>query len=136
MAASVNCLLSPCTITANSVATAAALVTTSAGSPQAGASTIEYDAYSVIPSGSPVNLTLPTTTVFAVYIRNLGNTNNLTVTCTPSGGSAWASPLILLPNAVYVYWTPYSSTPGSGGFTAITLQGSGGSTMAEVFLAG
>jgi hypothetical protein len=135
VAANVNCLLSPCAITAANVATGATIVSTSAGSPQAGAGVVAYDAYSTIPN-SPTSITLPTSPVFAVYIRNLGSTNNLLVTLTPTGGSAWASPIVLLPGAVFILWVPYTTTPSSGGFTALSLQGGGGSTTAEIFLAG
>jgi hypothetical protein len=136
MSATVNCLLSPCSIIATNVATSSAIVTTNPGSPQAGAMVVGYDAYSVIPNGAPYAVTLPTTTIYAVYLRNLGATNNLEVFLTPSGGSAWTSPAILIPGGVFIYWTPYTTAPGSGGFTALSLQAVGGSTPAEIFLAG
>ena len=135
MSAVINCTLTA-TINGQAVATALNLVSTNIGTPVAGAQVIGYDAYSNIGSGSPSAITMPAATCWAVYVKNLGATNNLLVTCTPAGGSAWASPLVLLPGASFLYWAPYSAAPGSGGITALSLQGSGGATPAEILLAG
>jgi hypothetical protein len=134
MSANINCVLTPCNIATTNVVQNSTPVATSAGNPSAGATTIQYDGYSQIPT-SPTVIQLPATTVYVVWIRNLGGTNSLNVTLTPAGGSAWSSPAVVLPGGVFIYWLPYTTAPGSGGFTTVSLQAVGGSTPAEIFLA-
>jgi hypothetical protein len=79
-------------------------------------------------------LTLPTTTIWVVYVKNLDAAATLTVQVQPTGGalpSAANSP-VLPPGGVYIYWAPLET---SGGITAVTLKSSAGPTAAEVLLA-
>jgi len=94
-----------------------------------------YDAYFFVPNPGPVSLTLPATTVWNVYVRNINSTNTISVTGTPAGGGAWASPLILAPNAIFIYMATFAANPAAGGLTAITLGSNGANTYAEVMLA-
>lgn len=94
-----------------------------------------YDAYIAVPNPGPISLSLPGTTTWQVYVRNTNSTNTISVTVTPAGGAPWASPLVLAPNAVFIYMATYSSNPAAGGIAAITLGSNGANTFAEVMLA-
>lgn len=94
-----------------------------------------YEPYLQIGVGN-TSLTLPATTIWVAYVRNLSGANNVTVTCTPAGGAAWVNGIILVPTAVFMYWAAFSSNPAAGGVTAITLTASGANTPVEVMLAG
>lgn len=94
-----------------------------------------YDAYFSVPSPGPVSLVLPGPIVWVVGIRNISGTNTISITGTPSGGAAWASPYVLVPNGLFLTMATFASNPGSGGFSAISLAASGANTFAEIFLA-
>lgn len=89
---------------------------------------------------SPISLTLPGATAFFVYIKNLSETATVSVTCTPQGGSVWASPLVLAFNStvpdlggVFLYCQP--SEANGGGISAISLVASANNTPIEVLVA-
>lgn len=105
------------------------LVSSSAGNPTLTATEVFYNAYVAVGTGS-TSLTLPATTVWVVWVRNLSTAATLSVTPTPASGG---SPLtyILPPGGVFAYWCP---SEGSGGINAVSLQGSA-SLSAEVLLA-
>jgi len=94
-----------------------------------------YDAFILVPTPGPLALVLPAAVVWQVYVRNINATNTISVTVTPAGGVAWASPLVLAPNAIFVYMATYSANPAAGGISAISLSSSGANTYAEVLLA-
>jgi hypothetical protein len=94
-----------------------------------------YDPYILIPNPGPVVLTLPGAIIWQVYVRNINATNTISITATPAGGAAWASPLVLAPNSVFLYMATYSANPAAGGITALSLGASGATTFAEVALA-
>jgi hypothetical protein len=73
---------------------------------------------------------LPAATCWFAYVKNLDAAVNLTVNWTPVGGAAQS--FILVPGGVFIYLQP---TEGAGGFTAMTLTPSAGTTSAEVFVA-
>jgi len=94
-----------------------------------------YDPYFLVPSPGPVALTLPGATVWNVAIRNISGSNNISVTATPAGGSAWISPLVIPPAGVFIYMATFSSNPAAGGLTALSIGASAGNTFAEILLA-
>lgn len=94
-----------------------------------------YDAYFLVPNAAPVSLVLPAATVWVVFIRNISGTNTVSVTATPAGGAAWTSPLVLVPNSIFLYMATFATNPGAGGLTAISIQSSGATTYAEILLA-
>jgi hypothetical protein len=92
-----------------------------------------YQSFAAIATAGPA-LTLPATTIWVVYVKNLDAAATLTVQVQPTGGalpSAANSP-VLPPGGVYIYWAPVES---SGGITAVTLKSSAGPTAAEILLA-
>lgn len=93
-----------------------------------------YDAYFFVNNVASVTLVLPGTTVWVFYIRNLSGTNTISITGTPAGGAPWASPYVLVPAGIFLTMATYATNPGSGGFTAITIQASGAGTYAEIML--
>lgn len=94
-----------------------------------------YDAYFAVSNGAPTAITLPATTVWVFFVRNLSGTNTITIVGTPAGGSAWASGYVLPPSGLFGTIATFATNPGSGGFTAISLGSSGAGTFAELFLA-
>jgi hypothetical protein len=94
-----------------------------------------YDAFFPVPNPGPVSLTLPGATVWNVFVRNINTTNTISVIATPAGGAPWASPLVLAPNAIFVYMATFAANPAAGGITALTLGSNGANTFAEVMLA-
>jgi hypothetical protein len=83
-------------------------------------------------------LTIPITAIggtsFFTYVRNLGS-NNITVTYTPTGGSATS--LILLPQTanaggIFLY---AMTAETAGGITALSLTATTATTPAEYFIA-
>lgn len=93
-----------------------------------------YEPYFQVGVGATA-LSLPGATIWVAAVHNLSGSANITVTCTPAGGVAWANGLILVPGAIFIYWAPFSSNPAAGGVTAISLQASAGATPAEILLA-
>jgi len=94
-----------------------------------------YDLYYLVANPGPAAVTLPAATIWQVAIRNISGTNTISVTATPAGGAAWASALIIPPNGWFIYMATYSTNPGSGGITALSLGSSGANTYAEILLA-
>jgi hypothetical protein len=88
-----------------------------------------------MPTPGTVSLVLPAATVWTVYIRNISGANTISVTLTPTGGSAWASPYVIAPVGVFYTSVNYSSNPSAGGFTTCTLTSSAAGTYAEILLA-
>lgn len=86
------------------------------------------------PNSSPATITLPATTVFFVYVRNLGS-NNITINYTPTGGGSTS---IVLPpvtsnfGGVFLYGCTAET---AGGITALSLQAASAATPCEYFLA-
>lgn len=95
-----------------------------------------YDAYFAVTNGAPTAITLPAATIWTVGIRNLSGANNITIIGTPATGVAWASGYVLVPSGLFLTIASYSTNPGAGGFTAISIGASGAGTFAEIFLAG
>ena len=82
---------------------------------------------------SPTSISLPATTIYFVYVRNLG-ANNVTLSYTPTGGSSTS--LVLLPTGsniggIFLYGL---SAETAGGITAMSLQASTATTPVEYFL--
>lgn len=94
-----------------------------------------YNDFQQIGAGSTV-LSLPAAICWVVVVHNLSTTNTVSITITPNGGSAWVSPLILVPGAVFIYWAPYTVTPVIGGAAGVALSASGVNTPVEVLLGG
>lgn len=81
-----------------------------------------------------VAITLPSSPVYFVYVRNLG-TNNITLSYTPTGGSSTS--LILAANGsgiggIFLYGL---SVESAGGITALSLEATTAVTPAEYFVA-
>lgn len=93
-----------------------------------------YDAYLTV-NNVNLNVALPAATCFNLYIRNTSGANTISVTLTPNGGVAWASPLVLPPSFCFLYLGTYASNPASGGFTALTLLASANGTPVELLVA-
>lgn len=94
--------------------------------PTLNATSMFYDPFfQSLAGGSAVSL--PAGKVFLVAVQNLSTTVNLTVTVTPFGGAA--SPIILGPAGVYVYFDP---TETGQGISALTLTGAGSTVPAFV----
>lgn len=87
-----------------------------------------------VPNGT-LALTLPASTIYCLYVRNLSNTNNLTLNYTPFGASSTS--LLLLAGATagaggyFIYHQPAET---AGGITAVSLTGTA-VTPAEVMMA-
>lgn len=94
-----------------------------------------YDPYLILGVGN-TNLVLPAATCWTLYVRNLHVSQTASVTLTPTGGSAWVSPIVLPPAGMILTMVNYSSNPGQGGFTACVLTASGASTPVELMVAG
>ena len=93
-----------------------------------------YSDYYLVTNPGPAAVVLPATTVWVLMIRNLSGTNNISITLTPTGGSAWASPYVLVPSGLFMTIATFSSNPAAGGFTALSLGASGANTYAEIFM--
>ena len=94
-----------------------------------------YEPYFQAAAGPGSGLSMPTSTLFVVYVKNLSATNNIQVQFTAIGGAqitAAQSPL-LLPGGAFIYWNTVET---SGGIVILTLIGSAANTPAEVLLAG
>lgn len=94
-----------------------------------------YDPFILIPNPGPLVLTLPAATCWFVWILNKSGANSISITGTPAGGAAWASPYVLVPNGLFVTAATFASNPSSGGFSAISVASSAGGTYAEILLA-
>jgi hypothetical protein len=81
---------------------------------------------------SPVSLALPVSPVTFGYIKNLHATQTLSVSWTPNGGSS--NPVVVLEPGSYVIFG--GTVAATAGVTAISLTGSGASTIYESILAG
>lgn len=82
---------------------------------------------------SATTISLPSSTVYFVYARNLG-TNNVTLNYTPTGGSSTS--LVLLPvgsniGGVFLYGL---SAETAGGITAMSATASTATTPIEYFV--
>lgn len=99
---------------------------------QAFAGSTSMQAEAVTIGTSPVAIILPITPTQVVYVANLSQTNNVTVTWTPSGQSS-AVVQNLGPLAMIL---SVESTTSVGGITALTLTASGANTLVDYFLAG
>lgn len=93
-----------------------------------------YDPYFLVANPGPSALTLPGATVWNVFIRNISGSNTISVTATPQGGAAWASPYVMPPNSVFLIMATFASNPGAGGISALSLGSSGANTFAEIML--
>lgn len=94
-----------------------------------------YEAALLIPTPGTINLVLPATIVWLVYVRNISSSNNITVVGTPNGGAAWASGYVMPPTSIFCTFASFATNPAAGGFSAITLSASGANTYAEILLA-
>ena len=94
-----------------------------------------YDPYFLVANPGPAALTLPGATVWVLSIKNLSGTNTISITITPQGGAAWASPYVLVPNGIFLTMATFATNPGSGGFSALSLGASGANTFAEIYMA-
>lgn len=92
-----------------------------------------YDAYFQASTSGTV-VPLPALTVFMVYIKNLGATQNLTIQFTAHGGTllSTANSPVLLPGGVFMYW---NTSEASNGIDAVTLTASGSTGPAEILAA-
>jgi hypothetical protein len=125
-----NVILNGASIQVINQTSSAQQVNSSAGNPTFSATYVYYNAYENIGT-SPATLTLPDTTVWVAWVKNLSATANLTVTPTPVAGG---TPLgyILVPGGVWAYWNPAKT---AGGLSAISLTASALATPVEVLLA-
>lgn len=90
--------------------------------------------FSVANLGSGANvISLPTSPILQLYVRNLHATNTVTVTMTPQGGAS-AVVQVLGPGATFSFWQ--TATASTYGITALTLTASGANTPVEYFLGG
>ena len=94
-----------------------------------------YDPFILIPNPGPLSLVMPAAVVWLVVIRNTNGTNTISITGTPAGGAAWASPYVLPPNGIFLTMATFASNPAAGGFSAISVSSNGANTYAEVLLA-
>lgn len=92
-----------------------------------------YQSYAQIATAGTA-LTLPATTVWVVYVKNLSTTATITVRMQVTGGSlpAAADSPLLPAGGVFLYWAPVET---SGGIIGVTLVSSAGPSPAEVLLA-
>ena len=92
-----------------------------------------YDAYFVPATGAGTALTLPSATVWIVWVKNL-SVANITVQFQVTGGVllTQANSPILNPGAVFAY---FNASEAAGGIIAVTLAASAGSSPVEVLLA-
>lgn len=111
------------------------LVSSSAANPLAKVNAAFYEAYLQVGT-SPTSVGLPASPCHVLYIRNLSTTANLLVVLTPTGGSAWASPILVVPAGVFTLFPSFNAIPGVGGFTTLSLTSDTGTASAEVFVAG
>ena len=93
----------------------------------------DYSQYfQVLTGGSTV--TLPSGKAYVVYVRNLGG-NNITVTYTPTGGSAASCVLTPVTGGFGGVFMLYETAESAGGITALSLTAVGSTTPAEVYVA-
>ena len=98
-----------------------------------------YDSYFQVTAttyGTAQALSLPATTVYFVWIRNLHATNTLSVIGTVTGGVAWpvGSVPILAGGGVFAYLMNYSAAPANG-IIALSVFASASPTPAEILIA-
>ncbi len=93
-----------------------------------------YDPYYLVTNPGPAAVGLPAATVWVLSIKNLSGANTISITLTPTGGAAWASPYVLAPNGLFLTMATFASNPAAGGFTALSLGASGAGTYAEIFM--
>jgi len=87
--------------------------------PTLNGTTVFYDPFLQAATGGGTSITLPASTCFIGYVKNLTANVNLTVAWTAVGASG-SSTMLLLPGGVFIYFQPATS---GGGFTAMTLTG-------------
>lgn len=106
------------------------IITRSLNNPTLVATASFYDPFfQAAAAGSAVSL--PSSPVFSVYVKNLSGATNITVGFTPVGAGG-ASSLLLLPGGVFIYFLPAET---AGGIAALTLTGAGSTVPAEVLVA-
>jgi hypothetical protein len=108
----------------------ATIVTRNLNNPTLAGTVVFYDPFFQAAAGGSA-VTLPATTCWVAYVKNLDAAANLTVAWT-AVSSAGSSSFVLVPGGVFVYLQP---SEGAGGFTAMTLTASAGTINTEVFVA-
>lgn len=139
MAANVNIILSGASIQVVNTVDSTTRVNSTVGNPTLGGANAVYDNFLPIAAGAGTTITLPSGTVWVVYVKNQGGINgspsgNITVQLTVAGGAqiASGSSPVLLPNGVFMYWNTAETT---GGITGVTLIASVANTPVEILLA-
>ena len=139
MSANLNVILSGATVQVVNTLDSSTRVNASAGNPTLGATVATYYDFMPIASGGGTVITLPNTTVYVVYVRNLGGQNsspsgNISVEFQVTGGSLVAAPNcpIVQPGGVFAYWETQET---AGGVIALTLIASVNLTPVELLLA-
>ena len=92
-----------------------------------------YNQFFQVLTGSST-VTLPSGKAYVVYVRNLGG-NNITVTYTPTGGSAASCVLTPVTGGFGGVFMLYETAESAGGITALSLTAVGSTTPAEVYVA-
>lgn len=94
----------------------------------------DYRGSGSLPDNSAHTITLPTTQIRQLYIKNNHSSANITVAWTPNGGAS-ATILVIGPGATLGFWDP--NTGSSYGISALTLTSStNAATPYELFLGG
>lgn len=110
------------------------IISRSLNTPTLNLANCSYLPYTLVPSGT-LTLALPDTTIWLLYVRNLSNTNNITLNYTPTGGSSTSVVLLLGASTgtggFFVYMQPAES---AGGITAVSLTGTAANTPADVIM--
>lgn len=118
------------TATDTSISPSPTIITRNLNNPTLAPATVAfYDPFFQVSGATVVNL--PAVTCWVAYVKNLDAAANLTVAWT-AVGAAGSSSMLLVPGGIFIYFQP---TEGAGGFTAMTLTPSAGTTSAEVFVA-
>lgn len=94
-----------------------------------------YNPYYLVANPGSANFPIPLPQIWQVWIRNISSANTISITCTPFSGAPWATPLVLVPNGLFVYMATYSANPSTGGIGALSLTSSGAATYAEILVA-
>jgi hypothetical protein len=81
-----------------------------------------------------VTISLPATTIFYTYVRNLG-ANNITITYTPTGGSSTSFVLPPVTSNFGGIWLYGCTAETAGGITALSAAAATATTPIEYFVA-
>lgn len=132
-----NVLLDAASVQVIDLATNTYRVNSGIGTITLQANVADYESFKSIASGAGTVLTLPQTTVWFLYVKNLDLSALITVQVQVTGGTliTAANSPVLNPGGVYIYANSSEGAP-TGGIVGVTLVSNVGNTAVELLTAG